>query len=400
MAYKGFVGSGTIGHFQSTTALQNSYPADMYAGRMATVEVVAGSATHYYSNGISWQPNAMLVTDSTGKTVGIADSGGNSIAPIILAQSAVPVMIAQSGLVNIVGLLPPGVYSATSVALSATSGSVTITLGAAILAGTAADVGKQLTFIDTGTGFYRSALITASGTSTSCTATLSSTASGLGPFTNSTFIGNPLPTNYTGGIWVCLPAGAVSGGAAGFYWCVGTQLASGNGILQVTTAYQATMGVPAIPTGFSNAVGSGGNFVGSTSTQTLASVVVPGGAMGANGGLRLGCVWAFPANGNQKTGRAALQAAPPVLQMFANTATANYAEFPSIVLRNRGSQSLQTYTQQFYASPAVGYTGSGGIQSSSIDTSVNQPFSLSGQTTTATDYIILEGFTVELLPRA
>jgi hypothetical protein len=77
MAYKGFVGSGTIGHFQSTTALQNLYPADMYAGRMATVEVVAGSAAHYYSNGISWQPNAMLATDSTGKTVGIA--GGNSI---------------------------------------------------------------------------------------------------------------------------------------------------------------------------------------------------------------------------------------------------------------------------------------------------------------------------------
>jgi hypothetical protein len=76
MAYKGFVGSGTIGHFQSITALQNLYPADMYAGRMATVEVVAGSAAHYYSNGISWQPNAMLATDSNGKTVGIAGGDG------------------------------------------------------------------------------------------------------------------------------------------------------------------------------------------------------------------------------------------------------------------------------------------------------------------------------------
>jgi hypothetical protein len=79
MAYKGFVGSGTIGHFQSTTALQNLYPADMYAGRMATVEVVAGSAAHYYSNGISWQPNAMLATDSAGKTVGIAGVDGQAL---------------------------------------------------------------------------------------------------------------------------------------------------------------------------------------------------------------------------------------------------------------------------------------------------------------------------------
>lgn len=55
MAYKGFVGSGTVGHFLSTTDLQNRFPADTYAGRMATVELVTGIATHFYSDGISWK---------------------------------------------------------------------------------------------------------------------------------------------------------------------------------------------------------------------------------------------------------------------------------------------------------------------------------------------------------
>jgi len=80
MAYKGFVGSGTVGHFATTTVLELQFPAQLHAGRMATVEVVAGSATHYFSDGTSWKPQALLAIDPlTGKAAGIYDTDGEVI---------------------------------------------------------------------------------------------------------------------------------------------------------------------------------------------------------------------------------------------------------------------------------------------------------------------------------
>jgi len=97
MAYKGFVGSGTVGHFTTTTVLELQFPAQSHAGRMATVEVVVGTATHYFSDGLSWKQQALLATDPlTGNATGIIDpkdgsvisfGGGNPLGttPIICA---------------------------------------------------------------------------------------------------------------------------------------------------------------------------------------------------------------------------------------------------------------------------------------------------------------------------
>jgi hypothetical protein len=394
MAYKGFVGSGTIGHFQSTTALQNSYPADMCAGRMATVEVVAGSATHYYSNGISWQPNAMLATDSTGKTVGIVDGNGNSIAPIILSQSAVPVMVAQSGFIvaiGTVGYLVAGPNTASTVGLSATSGSgVTVTFGSAILSGTAADIGKQVSIYDNVGGAWRSILITGNTSTTTCTATLASTFSSTSISSTNCHVGNPLPTNYTGGIWVCLPAGAVSGGAAGFYWCVAASTATANSILQVTTAFQSTMGVPAIPTGFSNATGSGANFTGVTTAIPVFQPVLSGSAMGANGAFTVAERHVLTNNSNAKTVR--LSYGGTTIGINDNEASKAGGGFVATV-RNM-STNLQT-------APASGgdYSSAAPVFAS-INSAADQTIAISLQNSTATDYSILCGATLTLLPRA
>ncbi len=75
MAYKGFVGSGTVGHFLTTTDLQTRFPADLYAGRMATVEVVAGSATHYFSDGLTWKSHPLTVVDSNNNPIGFGVGG-------------------------------------------------------------------------------------------------------------------------------------------------------------------------------------------------------------------------------------------------------------------------------------------------------------------------------------
>jgi len=82
MAYKGFVGSGTVGHFATTTVLELQFPAQLHAGRMATVEAVVGTATHYFSDGASWKPQALLATDPlTGKVAGLIDpKDGSTIA--------------------------------------------------------------------------------------------------------------------------------------------------------------------------------------------------------------------------------------------------------------------------------------------------------------------------------
>lgn len=103
MAYKGFVGSGTVGHFATTTALQNQYPADSFAGRMATVEGVGGTAVHFFSNGDSWQPNAQLALNPDGSVAGIAGADGGvielgsaGIRAIIIGDSRVQQNIEQT----------------------------------------------------------------------------------------------------------------------------------------------------------------------------------------------------------------------------------------------------------------------------------------------------------------
>lgn len=84
-----------------------------------------------------------------------------------------------------------------------------------------------------------------------------------------TFAGAPL------GIWMYFPAGAVSGGAAGFYWTVMTSATSG----QVYTAYvdpAAQTTWPAEPTGgLTLAVGSGAAFTQATFNIRCGQFILP-----------------------------------------------------------------------------------------------------------------------------
>ena len=112
--------------------------------------------------------------------------------------------------------------------------------------------------------------------------------------------------------------------------------------------------------------------------------------MGANGALRLSSNFSMISNANTKT--------PDILfggvGVLGGTLsiTANPAATASALVRNRGSQALQT-TGPFGVSAGTGFGGR-----NSVDTSVNQNLSFTGQLATATDYIILDGYTVEVLP--
>lgn len=324
---------------------------------------------------------------------GIYDPSGEArYLPYLLSQSAIPVMVAQSGYINSGGSLAmlPGNMNVTTVTLSATSGSVTLTTGAAIFAGTSADVGKQVTFFDAGAGLWRSALITAAIGTTSCTATLSSTASGTSIASNPVALGNPLPTNYTGGIWVYLPAGAVQSGLAGFYWCVAMQTSSANGVLQVTTAYQSSMGIPSVPTGFVNAVGSGINFTGATTAISVFQSTLIGSTLGQSGSFTVDERHALNNNSNSKTVR--LSFGGTALGFNDNEASKSAGGFIATV--KNVSQSSQT-------SQASGgdYSSASQIYAS-VNTLSDQAIAIVFQKTTAADFMILSGARIVLYPSA
>ena len=345
---------------------------------------------------------AMFALDPSGNPAGlIAPSGALASMPFIPAggQSAVPVMIAQSSQVQAGGLMVPGpITAAVTVTLSATSGAgVVLTLNTALLAGTSSDNGKQITVYDAANSVWRSALITTFSTTLIATVTLLGTWSSTSIAATTVSLGNPLPTNYTGGIWAYLPSGAVSGSAAGFYWGTATSTATANGILQVTTAYQATMGTPSIPTGFSNAVGSGSNFTQTTSAVTLASVTVPGGSMGANGALRIKAVDVIPNTSGVKTGSSFFGG---ILISSWGLTTGNLIISEMRQITNRGVQNAQMNGYGDGVSGLGSGTFTPSLVYTAVDSSVTQNLTRTGQLAVATDFIVLEGYTVEVLPRA
>lgn len=349
---------------------------------------------------ITINPTATYLTDSSGNIR--LNGPNNALLPIpyIAGQSAVPVMLAQSGFVygpgGFQGFLIPGqgTYSVT-VGLSATSGSgVTVTLGTALLTGTSADNGKQLTVYDSVNATFRSILITAFNSTTVCTGTLASTFSSTSIAATLVLVGNSLPANCAG-VWVYLPAGAAfSGAAAGFYWAYATSTATANGILQVTTTYQATMGTPSIPTGaLTNAVGSGVNFTQTTSSGVqLASLSLPGGSMGANGSLRISNDNRFPSTTNLNS--TFLSFGGITFDAETNPGTVVLKALTTI--RNRGVENVQIGGTNGYGA----YVGQFGLAleiAGTVDTSQTKTIAFYGQLLTSpTDFIVLEGYTVEV----
>ena len=64
-------------------------------------------------------------------------------------------------------------------------------------------------------------------------------------------------------------------------------------------------------------------------------------------------------------------------------------------VRNRGDQTKQVTPHGALAAGAGGVSAG---QYGSINTAIDQPLTFTGQLAVATDYIVLEGFTVEVIP--
>lgn len=132
------------------------------------------------------------------------------------------------------------------------------------------------------------------------------------------------------------------------------------------------------------------SLTGSTSETTLASVNVPGGLLGLNGGLRVTMLFSTTNNANNKIPRVKLGAT-----RFGQYAPASVPAMQWLtIVRNRGSASSQI-------SQGDNVTGIGSTNTpvtGAIDTTVDQPLVITGQLAVGTDTMALESYMVELLP--
>jgi len=211
--------------------------------------------------------------------------------------------------------------------------------------------------------------------------------------TNGTItLGTALPTIYASA-WVYLPAGAVVGGFAGLYFATFSSTTVG----VITTTYNSAGGsfTPYIATGTSAAVGSNSAYTQTTASDiTLANITVPGGLMGANGVLRTKYLSSLANNVNTKTVKSTFSGTAFSIE----TQTANSSGSVAYEIRNRGVATSQTaFAAGLNAGSGSGFT-SGGALMTAINTAADQPLAFTGQLAVATDYIVLEGFTVEVLP--
>lgn len=183
-----------------------------------------------------------------------------------------------------------------------------------------------------------------------------------------------LPYQPSGTVGLYLPAGVVTAGSQG----------TGAGVYQVV--FSSTTVAQVQGTGITTANGA---YTQDTTTVTLASVVVPGGSMGPNGMLRIGPQWSFPNNANAKSINVLLGGQG----VAAWSDTTTLQESRDVRVRNRGSQASQVSTDWLsYGNGAVA------AKLRNVDTSLNQAVTLTAALAVVTDYVILEGYTVEVLP--
>lgn len=195
------------------------------------------------------------------------------------------------------------------------------------------------------------------------------------------------------GCWIRLPAGAVLNSPAGLYYAIFTSTTVG----QVYTAMYdpATEAAPGVPRVLVPAVGSNTPYVQATSTNiTLANVLVPANTLGAFGGLEIASIWSM---GPAASGTRLLE------QRFAtqtfktnNFATDRLSYCDMAYLTNRGVATRQISWSSGYQ---VSYGSiNGGVGVLSVDTTKHQPLIFTGAIAVATDYAILEYFSVRVLP--
>jgi hypothetical protein len=197
-----------------------------------------------------------------------------------------------------------------------------------------------------------------------------------------------LPTTYSGGGWLYLPAGTYSGQAsAGWFWFVASSTTAGTVYNNQYTSGDPRLAVPTSPTAFGAGVGLVTQTTGSDITAF--QFLLPGNSLGRNG--RMESLYRFESNSsaNAKTlnllfgGAIGLAGGTGIAGTMTSVATAGAA----LEISNVNSTSSQSITPRSFSTP-YGPSGNAGIYAS-YDTTADQYFGCRLQLSTASDYVML-----------
>ena len=225
--------------------------------------------------------------------------------------------------------------------------------------------------------------------------------------TGSFTLGTALNAAYTGGIWLRFAGLGVnsSGGgpaSSGIYWCVMNTTTQGQAYalstINITTAVPVIDGTsafaPYVPTADQlNGLlpVTAGSHVASTVTQlTLANVTIAANTMGANGGFR---TYAYVTNNNSAGTKVVRNAFGGSVIAATNSTTTSTSGVIANVIRNRGVTNAQMGNIN-YQSAGIATTFT------TVDTTADQALLWQVNIATATDWMILQGSMVEMLPTA
>lgn len=134
-----------------------------------------------------------------------------------------------------------------------------------------------------------------------------------------------------------------------------------------------------------------GAYAGGTSEVTLVSALIPGGAMGANGSLTRHVLMQFSSSASTKVLRASLGGALPA-QGYGATNSAGVVVLFTVF--NCASQSIQRAING-----SDGMTSAAGINAA-VDTSIDQSATLTGQLSSAADYMMISSYNYLIRPSA
>lgn len=205
-------------------------------------------------------------------------------------------------------------------------------------------------------------------------------------------LGTALPRIYSAGIWLRFPDGAVAGGLSGLYWCVMSSTTVG----QVYSNFVDTSAgfVPYIPTGtLVAAVGSGVAYAQTTGVDiVLVNTPLMGNALGNNGSLRIRDLTSMNVDATANTRIRKHFLGTAVFISLGSTATSTTAT----ILNQISNQGIAN--SQISQNWGMNGNSNAALLSGAIDTTINQPITLTANITNAADCAIIEAFSIEVLP--
>jgi len=140
-----------------------------------------------------------------------------------------------------------------------------------------------------------------------------------------------------------------------------------------------------------------GAYVGGTTEAILESITIPGGSMGANGMIRTQSSWGCSNSANTKTARTRLDGI--LFGQISVTTSASFGMMNGI--KNRGNPAIQFQVANGSGGPANTLGGAPSSTSNNaqttINTAVDTTLTFRGQLAVATDFLVLETCTVEIL---